>query len=96
MKIVTEYRRPAIEQMTRSHLRRYPLGPVEPDGTVLMGTADNSLRNFSAAAGGDDDDADEVLAGASQASDGYVGVAFASGKGDYRQFTLTTGSPPEE
>ena len=96
MKIVTEYRRPAIEQMNRSHLRRYLPGSVEPDGTVLIGTADNSLRNFSAAAGGDDDDADEVLAGASQASDGYVGVAFASGKGDYRQFTLTTGSPPEE
>ena len=42
----------------------------------MIGAADNSLRNFSAAAGGDDGDADEVLAGASQASDGYVGVAL--------------------
>jgi hypothetical protein len=62
----------------------------------LIGAADNSLRNFSAAAGGDDDDANDVIAGAGQASDDYVGVAFASGKDDYRQFTLTTGSPPEE
>jgi hypothetical protein len=86
MKRVTEYRRPAIEQMNRLHSADiFQALSNRTDRLDRYGR--HSLRNFSAAAGGDDDDADDVIAGASQASDGYVGVAFASGKGDYRQST---------